>query len=1454
LSRLLYRTVALAAALLAAARTVNAETVALGSFAHVDLERNDPDTGASIATLLQAALGETPGRTFVERQEAQKLMDELGLAALGESDPESASRIGKLLRADVMLTGTFVTPEGGKPFIVLETTELARAEPLGQARVELDRVLERGRLAVPGRDDMAKIAAAAGALLDESRDRLAASRGLVSIKFLGFTHNLRDPRVGSFEAQLAAAIDSAAAASGTHRVLSLERADVATQESEFVLLGLAEADAKAYAQVADYFVWGSAEGGAQMPPQFAQAHPAGAVAGPAPMLSIKVWDGRHPPVEFREPLDPAAPRDSAARLAAKAIAAAVPVKGDATSAPAFGKGIAHIFVEHERAREGEARDSDPPGVAAARRLEEERLLSAAVFFYPASSDAWFRLQRLRMPPLVTAGRVSDIKREVQSVQFTLEVAKRFLVAANGRIDPTPLDEFFGPESLMYEDRFVRLKDQVAMIEEDFHDIYLSHNLDAVIERLSADYRTGVMQLCRELARAAPGQEDAYRRTASALLFTILENDFPKGERIAAVSSLAPRLKVALLVHRAWYPTGDRLEALEPPLRSELIDEGRQADADSFDTLSPDELAQAERSEPAEGSPAADKLGLAAMEARTLANFRARPASAGMAAPIQASLDRLAASKAEAERLRRPAMLFLESHAAGWTWTPAMNEALLAGPPNEQMTLFYPPLESLPAPQRAQAVAWLRQEAGTVGSQGYSPEIAEALKAKADALEAAPEPTPVPGPPVHRSGAFPRYMDPKSGSFLVGDYAWKGDVASINALFKEGVPVAYAAGGFFEAVRGEEWPAAYFILGSGFDPAAPWPQKYYASISDTFSPDTAARLALAAAIGAGRQDLTDLLLGKGVRFGADGAAAGRLIHTLALRRDIGPLRQVLAAGGRAGGVIVQGEKQPLYYAVHYRDPALLDVLLDLGCNALNAIEMTMFSKMKEANSRQWIAQDPNLNSAIGLAAKTNWLEGSRIILDKDWKDVGGILSDVRLDRYATDPAVRSLFVHAELTHLPIRSSAGDAGIALFTAIAARDSPAFESALAAPGALLFRAFMGESALMFAIEEGEPAFAGRLIDAGAPVDAADYKGATPLCYAARADDAEIVEALVRHGASPDGGAGSAPTPLEEAIAVHDPKLALRLVELGASLAPRPSRAGFNPLFRAVWEDMPDLATKLMSLGADPLRTAQGYTIMFSAARSDDPDLIQLLCAKGCDPNRRAPNGWTPLTTAVRWGAADSVRKLLELGVRDPHAAAVSVSMVNDITPPDRPPMAELRRATHAPDYQRCVELMEEFGQLDQSQEARDSIFWHRSHTVAEIEAYLSGGGNVNAIGSISPLQSVLTGLDSAKVQALLAHGADPNLAGPEDPPPLVMALGSPDIVRLLLDHGANPNQASTLWQGRPLWNAVNDDNVSLESVTMLVAAGGTLGTGAEETLAFLGKRNPARADAVRRILSGG
>ena len=1434
MSRRIFRSVVLAAAVLAAWQSLRAESVALGSFSHADLERNDPDTSAAIATLLQAAIGDTPGRTFVERQEAQKLMDELGLAALEGSDAESASRIGKLLGADVMLTGTFSTSEGGAPYVVLETTELARAEPLGQARVELGNVLERGRLSVPGKEDMKKIAAAAAALLDESRDKVAAGRKLVSIKFLGFAHDYGDAKLRSFGARLESAIDSAAAATGKHRVLSLERADVASQESEFTLLGLAEADDHAYEKAADYFVWASVD----------------SRRGPA--FLIRVWDGRHPPLEFREPLDfdPSREAAAAARLAAKVIAAAVPAGTESFTGPSLCKGIARIFLDQEQSRENEGHNPGTPGTAAARRLEEERLLSAAIFFNPASSEAWFRLQRLRMPPAMALGRVNDIKGEVQALQFTLEAAKRFLVAPGGRIDPTPLDEFFGAQSPQYADRFRRLRTDVTLLEEDFHDIYLSHNIDAVFARLSSDYRTSVMQLCRELAAAAPGQEDAYRRCASALLFTIFENDFPKADRVAAVSTLGPRLKVALLVHRAWYPNGERLEAIEPLVRSELIDEGKKADEEAFDTLSPEELAQAERSVPAEGSPAADQLTFAAMEARTLASLRNGPAAA-MAVPIQRSLDRIAAFRAEAERLRRPAMRFLECHAAGWTWTPGASTAFLAEQPDKDVGLFNPPLESLRGPQRAAAVAWLRQEAASVVSKGYPPAIAEALKAKADAVEAAPEPPPAPGEQGQRSLPMPRYMDPEVGPGTLWIYASKGDIGSLDSLFKEGVPPAYAGKGLAYAVVNEQWPAAHFILDSGYDPAAPWPDPCHVPGPDLGATDTPGRIALAAAILAGHQELTEILLKKGIRFGPDGSAAAQTIAKLAMRRDSGALRQILAAGGHTGNLVVSFDgpsRQPLYYALHFRDPDLLGVLLDLGCNVREPVISVALSHMKASNMRQWIDQDPEGDSALGFAARTNWLEGARILIDKRRQELGSTLSGVRMDRYATDPAVRSLLVREELRSMGVQRPDSEAGIALFAAIAAGDSSAFESAVTLPGSIGFRGFYNETALMFAIEEEATSFAGRLIDAGASVDATDYDGSTPLCYAAAAGNAEIAEALVRHGANPNGHGGSAPPPLEMAIGeARDASLAIRLVGMGASLSPNPSRPGFNPLFRAAWEDMPGLVTKLMALGADPQQTAMGHTIMFSAAHSNDPDLIQMLFDKGCDPNRRAPNGWTPLTTAVRWGAADSVRKLLELGVRDPHAAAASVSMVTDLEPPDRPKPAELRRLRYVPDYQRCVETMAEFGQLGQSQEAGDGIFWHSDHTVEEIEAHLAAGGNVNYLGAMTPLQLVLGNLDAAKAKLLLDHGADPNLSG-QGIPPLDKALDSPALTRLLLDHGADPNRTSTMWY------AINEDNVPLESVRMLVDAGGTLGIGGEQTLTQLAKRNPARAEAVRRILSGG
>ena len=109
-----------------------------------------------------------------------------------------------------------------------------------------------------------------------------------------------------------------------------------------------------------------------------------------------------------------------------------------------------------------------------------------------------------------------------------------------------------------------------------------------------------------------------------------------------------------------------------------------------------------------------------------------------------------------------------------------------------------------------------------------------------------------------------------------------------------------------------------------------------------------------------------------------------------------------------------------------------MLLDLGCNVREPVISVALSHMKASNMRQWIDQDPEGDSALGFAARTNWLEGARILIDKRRQELGSTLSGVRMDRYATDPAVRSLLVREELRSMGVQRPDSEAGIALFAA--------------------------------------------------------------------------------------------------------------------------------------------------------------------------------------------------------------------------------------------------------------------------------------------------------------------------------------------------------------------------------------------------------------------------------------
>lgn len=83
-----------------------------------------------IADLLITDLAQNTGIRVVERENIQKLLDEQNLGRDGRVDEATAARIGKLLGAKHMVTGSFITDRSGTMVITLKSidTETGRIE------------------------------------------------------------------------------------------------------------------------------------------------------------------------------------------------------------------------------------------------------------------------------------------------------------------------------------------------------------------------------------------------------------------------------------------------------------------------------------------------------------------------------------------------------------------------------------------------------------------------------------------------------------------------------------------------------------------------------------------------------------------------------------------------------------------------------------------------------------------------------------------------------------------------------------------------------------------------------------------------------------------------------------------------------------------------------------------------------------------------------------------------------------------------------------------------------------------------------------------------------------------------------------------------------------------------------------------------------------------------------
>lgn len=179
-------------------------------------------------------------------------------------------------------------------------------------------------------------------------------------------------------------------------------------------------------------------------------------------------------------------------------------------------------------------------------------------------------------------------------------------------------------------------------------------------------------------------------------------------------------------------------------------------------------------------------------------------------------------------------------------------------------------------------------------------------------------------------------------------------------------------------------------------------------------------------------------------------------------------------------------------------------------------------------------------------------------------------------------------------------------------------------------------GTPLVTMAIKDGLPDFAGLLIAGGAPVNAVDEEGKTPLMHACERGEPATVKALLARGADASITSKNDEAALTIAIAGEHDEIISLLLEKGATVRTEDLQAAIRA--RKV-----SLASRLIDKGAD---VTHG---LLTALPGADLEMVRLLIRKGADLNARDYYDKTPLILeAENWSDANPevVRHLLEHG----------------------------------------------------------------------------------------------------------------------------------------------------------------------------------------------------------------
>jgi hypothetical protein len=256
-----------------------------------------------LAELVELQLAARTDVTWVERTRLPAILDELKLSASGMVDSAGALRLGRLLKADLLIKGSLTSgrwqplgtsplkgavPPPAAPRLLLEVVDLARADVLAARTVELP-ADGAGKFKIAGAtvEQVGRSATEAVAAARNELDRLANA---IRIAPLYFRNAELSSRLDFFEADLrekfrARNAKPVAAGQAARRYLQFPHAHDALDEANLIATGLVESDREQWNDIADYYVWGT----------YREVDSAG-VEFPEVRVAVEfsIWDGRKP--------------------------------------------------------------------------------------------------------------------------------------------------------------------------------------------------------------------------------------------------------------------------------------------------------------------------------------------------------------------------------------------------------------------------------------------------------------------------------------------------------------------------------------------------------------------------------------------------------------------------------------------------------------------------------------------------------------------------------------------------------------------------------------------------------------------------------------------------------------------------------------------------------------------------------------------------------------------------------------------------------------------------------------------------------------------------------------------------------------------------------------------------------------------------------------------------------